>query len=123
MKTRNDCEIACDCDKRANGVLHLGLCKEIFAGKHTATHKPTPAQPFTVTTMTSNNRLWSPKGLRPNGAIIRDLTLQVLEHNWWTFSLSYFASVYFCVLFLTVDRKINRVQTPNESSLILFSAM
>ena len=26
MKTRNDCEIACDCVKRANVVLHLGLC-------------------------------------------------------------------------------------------------
>ena len=31
MKTRNDCEIACDCVKRANVVLHVGLCKEIFA--------------------------------------------------------------------------------------------
>ena len=41
MKTRNDCEIACDCVKRANVVLHVGLCKEIFARKHTATHKPT----------------------------------------------------------------------------------
>ena len=31
---------------------------------------------------------------------IRDLTLQVLEHNWWTFSLSYFASLYFlCFVF------------------------
>ena len=26
MKTRNDCEIACDCVKRANVVLHEGLC-------------------------------------------------------------------------------------------------
>ena len=41
MKTRNDCEIACDCVKRANVVLHVGLCEEIFARKHTATHKPT----------------------------------------------------------------------------------
>ena len=41
MKTRNDCEIACDCVKRANVVLHVGLWKEIFARKHTATHKPT----------------------------------------------------------------------------------
>ena len=39
MKTRNDCEIACDCVNRANVVLHVGLCKEIFARKHTATHK------------------------------------------------------------------------------------
>ena len=37
MKTRNDCEIACDCVKRANVVLH----EDIFARKHTATHKPT----------------------------------------------------------------------------------
>ena len=46
MKTRNDCEIACDCVKRANVVLHVGLWKEIFARKHTATHKPTSAQPL-----------------------------------------------------------------------------
>ena len=52
MKTRNDCEVACDCVKRANVVLHVGLCKEIFARKHTATHKPTSAQPHRVTTMT-----------------------------------------------------------------------
>ena len=45
MKTRNDCEIACDCVKRANVDLHVDLCKEIFARKHTATHKPTSAQP------------------------------------------------------------------------------
>ena len=51
MKMRNDCEIACDCVKRANVVLHVGLCKEIFARQHTATHKPTPAQPLIVTTM------------------------------------------------------------------------
>ena len=41
-------EIACDCVKRANVVLHVGLCKEIFAGKHTATHKPTSAQPLSA---------------------------------------------------------------------------
>ena len=45
MKTRNDCEVACDCVERANVVLQVGLCKEIFARKHTATHKPTTAQP------------------------------------------------------------------------------
>ena len=45
MKARNDCEIACDCVKRANVVLHVRLWKEIFARKHTATHKPTSAQP------------------------------------------------------------------------------
>ena len=50
-KTRNDFEIACDCVKGANVVLHVGLCKEIFSRKHTATHKPTSAQPLIVTTM------------------------------------------------------------------------
>ena len=48
MKTRNDCEIACDCVKRANVVLHVGLCEEIFARKYTATHKPTSAQPLSA---------------------------------------------------------------------------
>ena len=52
MKTRNDCEIACDCVKRANVVLHVDLCTEIFARKHTATHKPTSAQPTHCVTMT-----------------------------------------------------------------------
>ena len=52
MKTRNDCEIACDCVKLANVVLHVGLCKEIFARKHTATHKPTSADSAHMTTMT-----------------------------------------------------------------------
>ena len=47
MKTRNDCEIACDCVRRANVVLHVGLCEEIFARKHTATHKPT-SQPLSA---------------------------------------------------------------------------
>ena len=68
MKTRNDCEIACDCVKLANVVLHVGQCKEIFARKHTATHKPTSAHSAHMTTMTHththihtpNNRLWSP---------------------------------------------------------------
>ena len=46
MKTRNDCEIAFDCVKRANVVLLVGLCKEIFARKHTATHKPTSGHPL-----------------------------------------------------------------------------
>ena len=48
MKTRNDCEIACDCVKSANVVLYVGLCEEIFARKHTATHKPTSAQPLSA---------------------------------------------------------------------------
>ena len=70
MKTRNDCEIACDCVKRANVVLHVDLCKEIFDRKHTGTHKPTSAQPTHCATMTHThihtytqtpiNRLWSP---------------------------------------------------------------
>ena len=63
MKARNDCEIACDCVKRANVVLHVRLCKEIFARKHTATHKPTSAQPTHMChddTHTPINRLWSP---------------------------------------------------------------
>ena len=45
-------EFACDCVKRANVVLHVDLCKEIFARKHTATHKPTSAQPTHCVTMT-----------------------------------------------------------------------
>ena len=52
MKARNDCEIACDCVKRANVVLHVDLCKEIFDRKHTGTHKPTSAQPTHCATMT-----------------------------------------------------------------------
>ena len=63
MKARNDCEIACDCVKRANVVLHVRLCKEILARKHTATHKPTSAQPPHSDfddTHTRINRLWSP---------------------------------------------------------------
>ena len=69
MKARNDREIACDCVKRANVVLHVRLCKEIFARKHTATHKPTSAQPphsdlddthTHIHTHTSINRPWSP---------------------------------------------------------------
>ena len=70
MKARNDCEIACDCVKRANVVLPVRLCKEIFARKHTATHKPTSAQPLSAPHSdqrdthtyihTRINRLWSP---------------------------------------------------------------
>ena len=62
-ETEEGTEIACDCDKRANVVLHVGLWKEIFARKHTATHKPTSAQPlysYQGDIHTSNNRLWSP---------------------------------------------------------------
>ena len=51
-KARYDCEIACDCVKRAKVVLHVALCKELFARRHTATHKPTSAHPLIVTTMT-----------------------------------------------------------------------
>ena len=53
MKTRNDCKIAGDCVKRANVVLHVSLCEEIFARKHTATHKPTSAQPLQPLIVTS----------------------------------------------------------------------
>ena len=76
MKTRIDCEIGCDCVKRANVVLRVGLCEEIFARKHTATHKPTSAQPLSAPHSdlddththtyihtyihTRINRLWSP---------------------------------------------------------------
>ena len=63
MKARYDCEIACDCVKRANVDLHVGLCKEIFARKHIATHKPTSAQPlysYQRDIHTRINRLWSP---------------------------------------------------------------
>ena len=52
MKTRNDCEIACDCVKRANVVLHVGLCKEIFARKHTGTQSRHLLSPFTATSVT-----------------------------------------------------------------------
>ena len=87
MKTRNDCEIACDCVKRANVVLHVGLCKQIFARKHTATHnQPRSAHLPIVTTMTHIHTYthththththtytyWSPVeplGLRPSRAI------------------------------------------------------
>ena len=69
MKTRNDCEIACDCVKRANVVLHVGLCEEIFARKHTATHKPTNAQPLSAPHsdqrdihLTRSLVAWSPAG-------------------------------------------------------------
>ena len=37
---------ACDCVKNANVVLYVGLCKEIFSRNHTATNKPTSAQPL-----------------------------------------------------------------------------
>ena len=83
MKTRNDCEIACDCVKRANVVLHVGLCEEIFARKHTATHKPTSAQPLSaphsdlddththkyIHTYTHESPV-EPLGLRPRGKLI-----------------------------------------------------
>ena len=38
-KRENDCETACDCVKRANMVFGLCIYKEIFARKHTTTHK------------------------------------------------------------------------------------
>ena len=79
MKARYDCEIACDCVKRANVDLHVGLCKEIFARKHTATHKPTSAQPlysYQRDIHTRIYRLWSPLayGLGGNKPYLRKST-------------------------------------------------
>ena len=65
MKTRNDCAIACDCVKRANVVLHVGLCEEIFTRKHTATHKSTSAQPLIVTSVTDIHPARSPVAVEP----------------------------------------------------------
>ena len=73
MKTRNDCEIACDCVKRANVVLHVALCIEIFARKHTATHKPTSAQPLIVTTMTHIHLTRSLVALEPRRCPMTDV--------------------------------------------------
>ena len=62
-KWLRDCLWLC---QRANVVLHVGLCEEIFARKHTATHKPTSAQPLSAPHSdqrdihTRINRLWSP---------------------------------------------------------------
>ena len=75
MKTRNDCEITCDCVKRANVVLHVGLCKEIFARKHTATHKPTSAQPHIVTTMTHIHTRITALRIRAYGIAVQELLL------------------------------------------------
>ena len=64
MKPRNDCEIACECDcvKRANVVLHVGLCEEIFARKHSYRRADLCSAPHSDhdDTHTSNNRLRSP---------------------------------------------------------------
>ena len=108
MKTRNDCEIACDCFKRANAVLHVGLCKEIFARKHTATHKPTSAcsAPHSdhEDTHTHTYIYYSsvePLGLRPSGAIKclhshQPITRKKFNSkNGWVFTKSYFASIGF----------------------------
>ena len=51
-----DCEVACDCIKRANGAVHT----EIHAETHTVAHNSTSAQRMTYHDGTSNNRLWSP---------------------------------------------------------------
>ena len=85
MKTRNDCEIACDCVKRANVVLHVDLCKEIFARKQTATHKPTSAQPVHMChddTHTPNNRLWSPLAYGLGGNKISLQATETEESIW-----------------------------------------
>ena len=47
-----DCQIACDCVKRANVVL--GIRRETFTRTHTVTDRPASAQRLVVTTVTSN---------------------------------------------------------------------
>ena len=47
MKTRNDCEIACDCVKRANVVLLVGSTQ-----LPTSRHLLSPSQPLIVTSVT-----------------------------------------------------------------------
>ena len=45
MKTRNDCEIACDCVKLANVVLHVAYVKKFSPGSTqlpTSRHLLTP---------------------------------------------------------------------------------
>ena len=74
-----DCETACDCGKRANVVL--GLCKEIFARKHTATHKPTSAQPLIVTTMTHTPRPTQRRSLQMLGVVVPQIGVGVF-HAW-----------------------------------------
>ena len=71
-ETRNDCEIACECVKRANVVLLVGLCEEIFARKHTATHKPTSAQTLSAPhsgqrDIHTSNKIASRSGISMNG--------------------------------------------------------
>ena len=101
MKTRNDCEIAFDCVKRANVVLPVGPCEEIFARKHTATHKPTSAQPLSAPHSdqrdihtyihTRINRLWSPLayGLGGNNHLsLPPLSLSSLSLSLYSLSLS-----------------------------------
>ena len=39
-------------NKYRTKICDFTVCKEIVARKHTATHKPTSAQPLIVTTMT-----------------------------------------------------------------------
>ena len=65
MKTRNGFVIACDCLKRANVGLHVGLWKEIVARKHTATQKLTFPQLLIVTTMTRRRSLVAVEPRRP----------------------------------------------------------
>ena len=86
MKTRNDCEIACDCVKRANVVLHVGLWKEIFARKHTATHKPTSAQPL-YSYQRDIHLIIVCGAPRANGLGGNKVTLQLCRTAGWTMGL------------------------------------
>ena len=118
-ETRNDCKIACDCVKRASVVLHVDLCKEIFARKHTATHKPTSAQPTHSATMTHThtythtpiNRLWSPLayGQGGNNMVLlfclgfRELKIILPENFAWTiFNQHSFNLTFSCLTFSTL---------------------
>ena len=66
MKTRNDCEIACDCVKQT--VCKRGFtCRPMERNLRQEAHSYPQADidryllsPFTATSVTSNNGLWSP---------------------------------------------------------------
>ena len=67
MKARNDCEIACDCVKRANVFYMYAYVKKSSPGSTqlpTSRHLLSPSQPLIVTSVTyihtRINRLWSP---------------------------------------------------------------
>ena len=93
MKTRNDCEIACDCVKRANVVFDVGLCKEISQGSTqlpTSRHLLSPSQPLysyrrdihTYIHLTRSLVAWSPAGL------LRQTKAPKLLSDWTSASIS-----------------------------------